>query len=242
MIFVRCRNTSTHLRLDDQIDVALAVAQLGIAERVVHFAVLLLDDRQRPQRLAQQLQLLAVDRQLAGFGDERESAHADDVAYVEQLLEDLVVERRFGIPTPAHFVALDVDLYLARMVLQLEKRRAAHDTAREDAPRDRYVGEVLLFGPVLRGDLRGRGGHLVPGGRIGVDSQLAQLRERVAADLFLLFTEFCDAHGGFFQNLIPAQMYENSQSFLPPAGRKRAFSARRRLRSATAWPSACPSC
>lgn len=40
-------------------------------------------------------------------------------------------------------------------------------------------------------------------------NSLAQLRERVAADLFL-FTEFCDAHGGFFQNLIPAQMYENS--------------------------------
>ena len=79
------------LRVDDQVDVSLAVAQFGIAEGVVHLSVLLLDDRQRAERFAEQFELLAVYRELSGFGQEDKSFDSYDITYVEQLLEDLVV-------------------------------------------------------------------------------------------------------------------------------------------------------
>ena len=71
---------------------------------------------------------------------EGESLHADEVADVEQFLENRVVERRIAFG--ADVVAADVDLNAARVVLQLEERGAAHDAARHDAAGD---ADVLKF-------------------------------------------------------------------------------------------------
>ena len=120
------------LRIDDQVDVALAVALFRIAEGIVYFAVFLLDYGQRAQRFAQQRKSLAMNGQFTGLGDEDETFDPDDIADVEQFLEHLVVEGRFGIAS-AHFVTFDVDLDFAGMVLQFEERCAAHDPAAHDA-------------------------------------------------------------------------------------------------------------
>ena len=132
------------LRVDDQVDVSLAVAQLGIAEGVVHLSVLLLDDRQRAERFAEQFELLAMDRELSGFGQEDKSFDPYDITYVEQLLEDLVVQGRFRIAV-ADVVTADVDLNPSRMVLQFEERCASHDSAAHDSAGDRDVLQILFL-------------------------------------------------------------------------------------------------
>ena len=179
------------LRIDDQVEVALAVADFGVGEGVERLAVLLLDHRQRPHRLRQHGELPAVDRQFARVGAEGEALDTHEVADVEQFLENGVVERRIAFG--ADVVAADVDLDAARVVLQLEERRAAHDAARHDAARDADVAESGLVGiVVVVGYPACRGRHFIAGGGIGLDAQLAQSRERLPPELFL-FTEF-DGH------------------------------------------------
>ena len=80
-----------HLVVDHKIDVTHTVAQLGVVEFVVLHAVLLLDDGQRPQRLAQHRQFLDVHRDFAHLRAEGEAFHADEVADVEQTLEHRVI-------------------------------------------------------------------------------------------------------------------------------------------------------
>ena len=66
------------LLVDDQIDVALAIALLDVRKAMPLV-------RQRPQRLRQQAQLLDAHRQLAGLGPEQRAFGADDVADVPAL-------------------------------------------------------------------------------------------------------------------------------------------------------------
>ncbi len=96
------------LGVHDEVNVPLAVAELRIGERVIDNAVNLLDDRENPKGLAQDCQLLGVDAELAGLGDECEALDADDVADVKQLLPDGVVHRL--VLARADLVPLDVDL------------------------------------------------------------------------------------------------------------------------------------
>ena len=178
------------LRVDDQVEVALAVADLGVGEGVEGLAVLLLDDGQRADRLREHGERLAVYGEFAGVGAEGKPFHADEVADVEQLLEDRVVERR--VPFGADVVAADVDLDASRVVLQLEERGAAHDAARHDAARDADLLEVLRVVVVTLGDFARRGRYVVACGGVGFDAQVAQGVERLSAKLFL-FAEF-DCH------------------------------------------------
>ena len=80
-----------HVRIHDQIDVTLAVADFGIGEGVERLAVLLLDHGQRADRLREHRELAAVHRQFARVGVEREALDADEIADVEQFLEHRVV-------------------------------------------------------------------------------------------------------------------------------------------------------
>ena len=182
------------LRIDDQVEVALAVADLRVGEGVERPAVLLLDHGQRADRLRQHGEAAAVHRQLARVGTEGESLDAHEVADVEQFLEHGVVERRIALG--ADVVAADVDLDAARVVLQFEERGAAHDAARHDAARDAHLSVVLLRLVVVFGDFACRGRHLVARGGVGLDAQVAQRLERLPAQLFL-FAEF-DCHISVF--------------------------------------------
>ena len=97
-----------YLRVHDEVNVPLAVAQLGIGEGVIDNAVNLLHDRKNPQRLAQNGKFLCVNTELSGLGDEGEALDADDVADVKQFLPDGVVHRL--VLARADLVPLDVDL------------------------------------------------------------------------------------------------------------------------------------
>ena len=80
---------AAHVRVDDQVDVALAVAQLDVLE-----AVPLLG--QRAERLGEQPELGRRERELAGPRPERLPADADDVAEVEALVDARSPRRRAG--------------------------------------------------------------------------------------------------------------------------------------------------
>ncbi|MCY1443103.1 hypothetical protein D9M71_595020 [compost metagenome] len=67
-----------HLLVDDQVDVALAVAGLGIGQAVELV-------RQRTQRFGQQAGFLHVDVQVTLAGTGQHAADADDVAQVPVL-------------------------------------------------------------------------------------------------------------------------------------------------------------
>ena len=177
-----------HLRVDNEVDIALSVAQLGVAEGVVHYAILLLDDRQGAEALAEHRETLHMDTGLTHLGDKDIACHADDVANVEQAFEDGVVEGLVLIG--AYLVTLDVQLYAAVAVLQLHKRGGAHDAAAHDAA---CYADVLEEGVVLREFLQyfcAFGVHLIEGCGVGVDTQVLQLCQRIAAYLFLL-SKFC---------------------------------------------------
>ena len=95
---------------DDQVDIALAVALLHIAQAVPLV-------RQRPQRLDQQAQRGRFYRQLAGAGPGQPAFDGDDVAHVEGL------ERLVGL---AQGVGLQEQLDRARFVHQLGEAGLAH--------------------------------------------------------------------------------------------------------------------
>ena len=94
---VRWRNTSRVSVVHDQVDVALAVARLGVGQPVPLV-------RQRPQRLRQQAQPLDLDRQLAGLRAEQRALGAEDVADV------LVLERRVAVRTQRVLLQEQLDL------------------------------------------------------------------------------------------------------------------------------------
>ena len=77
--------------VDHQIDVALTIALLGIVEAVVRHTVLVLDDRQRADALAEHGQALGMYADLAHLRAENEALNADEIANVQQFLEYGVV-------------------------------------------------------------------------------------------------------------------------------------------------------
>ena len=127
------------LRVDDEVEVALAVARLHVLE-----AVPLLG--QRAERLGEQAELRRLERELAGAGAERAPGHADHVAQVEQAvdLEALV----------AQAVAARVDLEPPRPVLHLQEARLAEVAHRHHASRDRQRPRSGQLGLAQGGETR----------------------------------------------------------------------------------------
>ena len=126
-----------HLGVDDQVEVALAVAGLDVGQAVPLF-------RQRLQGLGEQPQAVGAQRQLAGLGAERHPAGGDDVAEIEffELFEVLFADQ----------VAADVDLHPPAAVLELDEGglaeiAAGHDPAGDGiALRTPFEGGGVLIG------------------------------------------------------------------------------------------------
>ena len=120
---------AAHFRVDDQVQVALAVAHLGIGQP----RPLL---RQRTQALDQHAQLRGLDRQLAGLGAEHRAGDAEDVADVRRL-ERLVLFCADGIELHEHLDA-------AGHVLDLAEAGLAHDPSRHQAAGQREGRGLVL--------------------------------------------------------------------------------------------------
>ena len=115
-----------HTLVHHEVHVALAVAQFGVAERVVHGSVrVLFHGRKRAQRLAQHLEARGVHTDFSGLRGEHVAVECHKVSEVQMLLEHVVV--KCLVVAGADLVAVDVHLNAARAVLDAGKRSLAHD-------------------------------------------------------------------------------------------------------------------
>ena len=186
MILEALQEGVLHAVVHDEVHVALAVAQLGVFERVVGHAVLVLHDGQRTQALGQHGQALGMHADFARLCAEDEALHADEVAQVQQALEDDVIH--IFVLVRADVVAGDVHLDTSLGVLQFDERGFAHDASAHDASGD---GHLARLGVILEVgfDVRREGVGYVLCRRIGFYAHGTQLVEAVPADDFL-FTQF----------------------------------------------------
>ncbi len=114
----------THLRIHDQVDIALAVAEFNIGQTVPLL-------RQRQQVFAEKRDLFDVDAEFAGARAKQISADADVVAEVEQLIE---LESFF-----ADCIFLDVNLEALAALLQVSESGFAHQADGHNASSDADV-------------------------------------------------------------------------------------------------------
>ena len=150
----------------------------------MHLAVGLLDDGKHLERFAEHGQFLGMDGQLAGLGNEGKTLDAHDVADVEEFLEYGIVHRLVFAGTD--FVAFDIDLDTAALVLEFHEGSGAHDAAGHDAARDADVVEIAFFRVKTRQDILCGGIDGVQGCRIRLDAQFPELVHGVAPLEFLL--------------------------------------------------------
>ena len=132
-IFTHCRHDLAsldecvaHLRVHDEVHISLSVLELRIRESVEHFSILLLYDREDAERLAQESELLSMNRKLSCLCDECESLDTDDVTDVEELLPHCVVHS--FVFARADLVTVDIDLDASCLVLKFSERSSTHDT------------------------------------------------------------------------------------------------------------------
>ena len=138
-----------HALVDNQVEVALTIAQLGVVEAIVGHTILILDDRQGTDALAEHGETLAMYGDFASLGTENVTLDTYEVADVEQTLEDSVVHHRIvGIGTQG--IAAHIDLDAALGVLKLHEGSLAHDTTAHDATCHRDTTRIVGIG---------RGGH-----------------------------------------------------------------------------------
>src|SRR5262249_40758171 len=109
---------AARLGVDDQIEIALAVPDLDVAQ-----AVPLLGQRQ--VTLGEKVQPRGPDRELVGPGAEQPALDAGPVAEIEQLVDPEIEIGQRVLP--------DVDLHLGAAVRQDEEVRLAEGANRENA-------------------------------------------------------------------------------------------------------------
>ena len=109
---------AAHVGIDDEIEIALAVADLDVLQTVPLL-------RQRNEALRQKLEPRRPDRQLVGLGAEQMAGDADVIAVVEQLRQAKSRSRQRVLP--------DVDLNAAAAVGEHEEARLAEAADADDA-------------------------------------------------------------------------------------------------------------
>jgi len=99
------------LIVDNQVDVALTVAEFGVGKGIEHFAVFFLDHRQGAQGFGQYGKFLCVDGYFTHLGTEHVAFDANKVADVQEFLEHGVVQ--FFVFSGADGIPGQVDLNAA---------------------------------------------------------------------------------------------------------------------------------
>ena len=172
-----------YLRVDDEVDVPLAVAQLRIGHGIEHLSVLFLYDRKHFERFAEQGEFLGVDAELAGLGDKRKSAYPYDVAYVEQLLPNRVVHGL--VLARADLIPLDVYLHTSGFVLKLTEGCGTHYAPAHKPSGYAYLLEIAFLGIVACLDFGCVGVYGIECCRIWLNAQFPELRKGFPAQKFL---------------------------------------------------------
>ena len=155
-----------HLRVDNQVHIPLAVAQVGILE-----AVPLL--RQREQGFGEQDDLLRLDRDLPLLG-------AEDLPLDPQDIPDIPLFK-VGVGLLPHAVPAHIALHPAAAVLQVDEGGLAHNPAAHHPPGDGHPLALHLL--KLGHNLGGGSGALVTGDGKGVPARRLQGVQLVPPDL-----------------------------------------------------------
>jgi len=150
------------LWVHDQVEIALAVAQLDIGQAVIFLG-------QRPQRLRQHCQRDGVDGQLAARRPPDPALDADQIADIQEAQQRQV----FG----GQKVLVAEDLDLAGGVMQVDEHAAVADRPNPPGDADLFLG--LRAGRESGVALLQRGGLVRPreAHRIGIDAHAAQRGE-----------------------------------------------------------------
>ena len=179
-----------HSGIDHEVYVALAVALFGIGEGVVGLSILHLHHREGAEALAEHRYLLRVDGYLACLGAEYVALHSDEVADVEEFLEDDVIH--VLVFAGAEVVAADVDLDASFGILKAYKRSLSHDAAAHDAACHAHFASLRVVLEVLL-DFLAVSGYDVFSRRIGLYAAVAEGLHAVASYDFL-FAQFLICH------------------------------------------------
>ena len=163
--------------VDDEVDITLTGAQLGIVELIIGHAILVFHDGQRFEALAEEFQALGMDTHLSGLCLKNEAFDADKVTDVKEFLEDLIIEVLVLVGTD--IITGDIDLNTALGVLELNEAGLTHDTTCHHTAGDDDFAFLALFVFCLDIRTEGIGGKL--GCWIGVDTHVAQLLKTLAA-------------------------------------------------------------
>ena len=150
------------VRIAHQVEVALAVFRLAVGEAVELVG-------HRAQGFGEHGEIFHFHGRLAGAGEERFALDADPVAAVEALPCGGLL---FG-----EILDADVALDRAEHIAELEEDGFAHVAQGGDA-----AGDFHLLGFLeIRAEFGGSGGDFETG-TVGIDAQIAQFREFLAAD------------------------------------------------------------
>ena len=154
-----------HLGVDDQIEIPLAVAHIGILQSVEFF-------RQRLERLGKQRERLCMDGDLAGFRAEHETLDTDNVADVHFL--------EIGIHFFPEIIAGNIALDDALFILNLAEGRLAHDAFDHHASGNGHLfaDQLVTGGKNLRAVM----GHVVAGDHKRILARVLQVCQLLAAD------------------------------------------------------------
>ena len=123
-----------------------------------------------------------MDADLARLGAEDKTLHADEVADVEQFLEDHIIEILILIGT--QIVASDIYLNTAFGVLDLCKGGLSHDTAAHHTSGDAHLTWFVFVTEIVTDVCREGIGGVFCGG-IGVNAHVAQFLQALAPAYFL---------------------------------------------------------
>ena len=141
-----------HLRVDDQVHIALAVPRLAVLQAVEFFW-------QRQQALAQQYDLGDMHADFAHLRTEHKASDADDIADIK-FLERLILLH-------THVVPADIKLDVARGVPKVRKAGLAHHALAHHAARHAHAAALFTLGHVHKA-LFHLGGKI----RLGIACQL----------------------------------------------------------------------
>lgn len=156
--------------VDNEVNVALTGAHLGVIKLIVCHAILIFHDKLTARLLESNVRLLSVNGDFAGLCLENETTDADDITDVEQFLEGRVVH--IFVLTRADVVAGDINLDTAFAVLKLHETGFAHDAAAHHTSGDDDL-RLLSFLEVLL-DVCAESCYGELSGGVGVDAHLAQ--------------------------------------------------------------------
>ncbi len=180
-----------HLRVDNQIDIPLAVALLRIGKSIVGFPVFFLYNGQRAQRFVQHSKLFYMNGNFAHLCAEYKTFYADNISDVEQLLKNLVVHG--FVVAGANLVAVYINLYPPGMILQFGKRSLPHHPETHQTSGKGNIREIVFCVIVIFPDFSSRSIHFILGCRVRINTQFAQLLQRISSDQLLL-TQFQMIH------------------------------------------------